>query len=299
MLPRYPESIDLTLEHRELLHPLFSQLREGISEFSFANIYLFRKAHQYRLTTLADSSPALLGRDGGRPFFMLPFGLPLQTELETLFQEYGMMKAVSKSQAAALTARGFRAIADRDNFDYLYRRRDLAMLGGRSYHKKRNLIKAFVSTHNYCAKPLRQEFLADALRVLDDWRAESGRTGDYEAAREGLEQMERLQLCGGLYYVEQRPVAYVLGEELAGMATYLIHFEKAVAGYKGLYQFINQSFASVLPEGYETINREQDMGNQGLRQAKLSYNPTGFIEKFKVYPQDFHSWSAPGCLAKP
>ena len=294
MLPRYPESTDLTLDHRELLHPLFGQLREGISEFSFANIYLFRKTHHYRLTTLADSSPVLLGQDRSRPFFMLPFGLPPQAELEALFQEYGMMKAASKSQAASLTARGFRAIADRDNFDYLYSRRDLAMLGGRSYHKKRNLIKAFVNTHNYRALPLRQEFVADALRVLDDWRAENDRPGDYEAAREALEQMERLQLCGGLYYVEQRPVAYVLGEELASMATYLIHFEKAVAGYKGLYQFINQSFASVLPEEYEMINREQDLGDQGLRQAKLSYKPSGFIEKFKVYLQDFHSWVAPG-----
>lgn len=101
-----------------------------------------------------------------------------------------------------------------------------------------------------------------------------------------MEQVDYLQLCGGIYYVEDRPVAYTLGEELSGMATYLIHFEKAVAGYKGLYQFINQSFAQVLPEDYETINREQDMGNQGLRQAKLSYKPTGFIEKFKVYPKD-------------
>ena len=118
--------------------------------------------------------------------------------------------------------------------------------------------------------------------MLDDWRAENDQAGDYEAAREGLEKSEELQLCGGIYYVEERPVAYVLGEELAGVATYLIHFEKAVAGYKGLYQFINQSFASVLPEDYETINREQDMGDPGLRHAKLSYRPSGFIEKFKV-----------------
>jgi hypothetical protein len=135
---------------------------------------------------------------------------------------------------------------------------------------------------------LRQEYLGDALQVLDDWRAGSDQAGDYDAAREALEHMDFLQLCGGLYYVDTRPVAYVLGEELAGLSTYLIHFEKAVSGYKGLYQYINQSFAAVLPESYQTLNREQDMGNQGLRQAKLSYKPTGFIEKFKVYPQGVH-----------
>ncbi len=284
MLPIYPHSIELTLAHRPLLHPLFGELRSGISEFTFANIYLFRTAHTYRLSMLEEGTVVLLGRDKDVSFFMLPFGLPPLHRIQQLLVERGMMKCATKAQAETLTAAGFRVLADRDNFDYLYRRQDLALLSGRYYHKKRNLIKAFVSTHCYTAKPLRSEYLADALRVLDDWRAANEQAGDYQAAREALEEMDTLQLCGGIYYVEERPVAYTLGEELPGMATYLIHFEKAVAGYKGLYQFINQSFASVLPEDYETINREQDMGDQGLRQAKLSYKPTGFTEKFKVFP---------------
>jgi hypothetical protein len=282
MLPIYPETTSLTLAHRPLLHPLFQQLRDGISEFTFANIYLFRQSHGYRLSQCVDGTIVILGQDKDTPFFILPFGLPEQPLLELLFRDHGLMKCVSKDQAARLAAMNYTVIEDRDNFDYLYRRQALAELGGRNYHKKRNLIKAFVNSHAYRALPLREEFRSDALRVLDDWRAENDQAGDYEAAREGLEKSEELQLCGGIYYVEERPVAYVLGEELAGVATYLIHFEKAVAGYKGLYQFINQSFASVLPEDYETINREQDMGDPGLRHAKLSYRPSGFIEKFKV-----------------
>lgn len=293
MLPIYPQSVELTLAHRPLLHPRFSALRAGISEFTFANIYLFRTAHAYRLSTLEEGTLVLLGRDGTVPFFMLPFGLPPSHLLERLLREQGMMKCATKIQAETLAALGYRVLADRDNFDYLYRRQDLAVLSGRYYHKKRNLIKAFVTSHRYTAKPLRNEYLADALQVLDDWRSANDQAGDYQAAREALEQMDALQLCGGIYYVEERPVAYVLGEELTGMATFLIHFEKAVAGYKGLYQFINQSFASVLPEDYETINREQDMGDQGLRQAKLSYNPTGFTEKFKIFPSSLQPSPSP------
>lgn len=284
MLPTYPETTSLTLAHRPLLHPLFQQLRDGISEFTFANIYLFRQNHGYRLSQSADGTIVILGQDKDTPFFILPFGLPEQPMLERLFHDHGMMKCASKNQADLLAAMQYTVIEDRDNFDYLYRRQALAELGGRNYHKKRNLIKAFVNSNAYRALPLREEFRGDALRVLDDWRAENDQAGDYEAAREGLEKLDELQLCGGIYYVEERPVAYVLGEELAGVATYLIHFEKAVAGYKGLYQFINQSFASVLPEDYEMINREQDMGDPGLRHAKLSYKPLGFIEKFKIAP---------------
>ncbi len=287
MFPLYPHSTPPALTHRPLLHPLFQQLRDGISEFTFANIYLFRHAHQYRLTSLADGTVALLGRDRNVPFFILPFALPRQPLLDELFRDHGMMKCATTSQSQALAALGYRVVEDRDNFDYLYHRQALAELGGRTYHKKRNLIKAFVNAYpSYTARPLREEFLVDALRVLEDWRAGNYQDGDYAAAREALESMETLQLCGGLYAVEERPVAYVLGEELAGMATFAIHFEKAVAGYKGLYQFINQSFAAVLPEEYATINREQDMGDPGLRHAKLSYKPSGFVEKFKIYPAE-------------
>ncbi len=283
MLPQYPETSPLTLELRPLLHPLFQQLPDGISEFTFANLYLFRNTHRYAVASLIDGTPVILGQDKATSFFMLPFALPELPVLEHLFRDRGMMKCASKAQAAILEQSGYHAVADRDNFDYLYRREDLALLGGRNYHKKRNLIKAFVNSHIFAARPLREEFRDDALRVLDAWRNEAGQ-GDYEAAHEALEKMEDLQLCGDIYYVETQPVAYVLGEEVAGGASFAIHFEKAVSGYKGLYQYINQSFAAILPESYETINREQDLGNEGLRKAKLSYNPSGFVEKFKIYP---------------
>lgn len=286
MLPTYPESIELTLALRPLLHPLLRQLRQGISEFTFANLYLFRHDHHYTLTRLADETLALLGRDQAAPFFMLPFGLPAAPLLEGLFRDHREMKCVTQDQAEVLQALGYRVRPDRDNFDYLYRRQDLAELGGRNYHKKRNLIKAFVSSNLYTALPLRDEHLPDALAILAQWQQETGQTGDVVAAREALARMEELQLCGGIYYVESRPVAFVLGEELAQGASFAIHFEKAVAGYKGLYQFINQSFAAILPEIYETINREQDLGDAGMRQAKLSYQPSGFIEKYRVLPPE-------------
>lgn len=279
-IPSYPHSVEPELGHRSQLHPLFQELTDGLSELTFANLFLFRHRHSYRFSTLQDGRLAVLGKDSGGPFFILPFGLPDHEHLARLFAEQRMMKCITTAQSTALAELGYRVTADRDNFDYLYRRQDLASLTGRNYHKKRNLVKAFVSTHNYSARPLREKYRADALSVLDQWREGSGYQGDYEAARDALMTMEALQLCGGIYYVESQPVAYVLGEELAGGTTFAIHFEKAVPGYKGLYQFINQSFASILPEDYSCINREQDLGEPGLRQAKLSYLPAGFVEKY-------------------
>lgn len=121
------------------------------------------------------------------------------------------------------------------------------------------------------------------MEVLEEWRREREGPGDYLAAREALERVDELQLCGGIYYVDGRPAAYTLGEEIAMGETFVIHFEKAVGDYKGLYQFINQSFASILPENYKTINREQDLGDEGLRQAKMTYRPLGFVKKYRAF----------------
>lgn len=283
-VPEYPLAVEISLAHRPLVHPLFQTLPEGISEFTFANIYLFRQGHNYRLSRLPDGHLVLLGRDGEQCFFMSPFGLPDKALLDSLMAENSRMKCVSITQKPQLEALGYAVAADRDNFDYLYSRRELAELSGRKFMKKRNLIKAFVNNHHYEGRPLLDEYLGDALAILEQWQAEHDSLGDYHAAREALEKSEQLQLCGGIYYADGEPAAYTLGEELACGSSFVIHFEKALNRYKGLYQFVNQSFAEIIGERYDTLNREQDLGEEGLRHAKLSYRPVGFVEKFLAMP---------------
>jgi len=281
-LPHYPDSCALTLELRPDLHERLRRLTEGISEFTFANLYLFRERHQYRLTMLADDLPAIIGRDADAPFFMLPFGLPDTELLARLFSDQVCMKCVTEARKTVLENLGYAVTEDRDNFDYLYKRFDLADLKGRKFSKKRNMVNAFINNYEYIGKPLLDEHIPEALEVLEQWRAEHGKEGDYHAAREALEKSWDLQLCGGIFYVDNRPAAYSLGEELANGTCFVVHFEKALQSYKGLYQFINQSFAAILPEIYTTINREQDLGDAGLRQAKESYQPAGFVKKYRA-----------------
>jgi hypothetical protein len=282
IIPEYPNSAEFSLALRPLLHPLFQQLPDGISEFTFANLYLFRESHHYRVARLPDGLIVIIGRDKDQPFFMLPFGLPAQSILRMLFNDWRGMKCVSVVQAPELAALGFSVLEDRDNFDYLYRRQDLAELSGRKFSQKRNHIKAFINNYDYRGEPLIETHLPAAISILDQWRESRNDPGDYAAAREALEKSEELQLCGGIYYADNRPVAYSLGEELMLGRSFAIHFEKAVGEYRGVWQFVNQAFASILPEKYETINREQDLGDEGLRAAKLSYKPAGFVLKYRV-----------------
>jgi hypothetical protein len=163
----------------------------------------------------------------------------------------------------------------------------LATLSGRKLHRKKNLVNLFLRNNRCVAKPLLEEYVGDALQILERWKAQQERPGDYAAAKEALENMEVLQLCGGIFYVDEEPVAYTLGEELVQGRMFVVHFEKAVLQkqYAGAYQYVNRVFAAVLPDKYERINREQDLGDPGLRQAKESYRPVGFVKKYRAARQ--------------
>jgi hypothetical protein len=284
-VPAFPDFADLTIEQRSVLHPCFRRLTEGISEFTFAGIFLFRDTRRYQVSRVGEDRYVIAGRDAAS-FFMLPFGLPDPDILRTLFERFGTLKCATAAQADRLEEMGYRIWEDRDNFDYLYRREDLVRLSGRRLHKKKNMVNLFLRENTGLARPLLDEYVGDALRILEQWRAQQASPGDYAAAREALERMEELQLCGGIFYVDETPIAYSLGEELAAGRTFVIHFEKAVRAdqYKGVYQYINQAFAAVLPEKYDWINREQDLGDAGLRQAKESYKPAGFVRKYRAAP---------------
>jgi hypothetical protein len=283
VIERYPNFVEVSLGMREYLHPKFQSLSEGISEFTFAGIYLFRDKHSYRFSLLDGELLLISGKDNKDTFFMLPFGLPNEIVLKDLFLRFGTLKNAAEIQAKELVTKGYKVTEDRDNFDYLYLREELANLTGRKFHKKKNLVNQFLQNNNCRVEPLLEEYKDDAIEILEQWREQHSDEGDYLAAKEAIEKMWPLQLCGGIYYINDKPVAYCLGEELARHRWFAIHFEKAVANseYSGIYQFINRSFASLLPEKYEMINREQDLGVLGLRQAKESYNPAGFVRKYR------------------
>jgi hypothetical protein len=281
MIGTYPDMTALEPADRDVLDPLFHTLREGVSELSFAGIYCFRESHGYRIARLADGTITLAGADKGRKFFICPFGLPRPDLLEQLFQRFDEMKLVTERQAEALRSAGVVISEDRDNFDYLYPREALATLAGRSLQRKRNLVNHFVKHHDYQAFPLTAERTQEALTILEEWRKDARDQADY-APREALARASEFGLVGSVYHVEGQPAGYTLGEHTVDGTMFVVHYEKTIPGMKGLYQVINMDFARSLPPSCTTINREQDLGDPGLRQAKLTYRPSGFVRKFRA-----------------
>ena len=282
MIGSYPHLTELELADRPLLEPLFRELRDGLSELSFAGIYCFRSSHAYRIGRLADGTYILAGADKGVPFFICLFGLPRADALPELFEQFSSMKLVTEAQADQLRQAGYQVTEDRDNFDYLYHRDDLATLHGRALQKKRNLVHAFEKTHTYEAYPLSIDRVGDALAVLDAWREGARDQADYAPSREALVHASEFGLYGRLYYVEGQPAGYTLGEEARAGTMFIVHYEKTVPDMKGLYQLINMDFVRSLPVAVTLINREQDLGDPGLRQAKITYRPCDFVKKYRA-----------------
>jgi hypothetical protein len=283
-IPCYPDFIPITFELKSDIKPLLFHLQDGVSEYTFANLYLFRKRYQYRLS-LGDECLIVSGEREGERFFMTPGSIPGQGVLTDLFKTHRYWKGISSSTLASrreqLALWGIEITEDRNNFDYLYLRTDLAELPGKKYHKKRNLVSAFLNAYSPESRPLSPECVPHALDVLERWRQDKGAEGDYIAAHEALEQFPVLELQGVLYYINGSPAGWCLGEFLVQGSMFAIHFEKGIDEYKGIYQYMNQNFAVSLGEPVIHINREQDLGDQGLRQAKMTYRPSGFVQKYR------------------
>ena len=286
-LPIYPDLKPIDLSMRSILHPRLSLLPDGISEYTFAGLYLFRATYNYHVGVVDKNTLLIHGTKDHVSFFMLPCGVPDDDALLLeLFERYDQLKNVPESLLESRRERferlGLSVVEDRDNFDYLYLRRDLAELTGKKFHKKRNHVNAFVNTYRYQQCRLHGPRIDDAMRVLNEWFATREDKTDYAATVEALERYDELGLRGYIVYVDDTPAAFAIGEPLMKGRSFVVHFEKAHDGYRGIYQFVNKSFAATLPRHYTYINREQDLGDEGLRQAKMTYRPVGFVKKYRI-----------------
>lgn len=177
---------------------------------------------------------------------------------------------------------------NRDHFDYVYSVQELIDLRGNRFHKKKNLYNQFVKKNNYEYKKMEPDCVEEALAMQLEWlkwqeyeseTLQAENTAIYRV----LTNFDRIaNLTGGAIRIDGKMVAYTVAEPVCD-ENMIIHFEKGNTRYKGIYQAINKDFLANTANEYKYVNREQDVGDEGLRKAKLSYNPVELLEKFEVY----------------
>ena len=269
------------------------------SDASFANIYLLRNKYSTKISHYKDFIIRKYSGKGARCGYTFPLGkgdvAKALAEIEKDAKECGerlQFAFVTEEQKEvlenAMPAR-FCYSSDAGDSDYIYLRSELASLSGKAFHKKKNHFSKFVRTYpDYKYYEIGACNIYDAQKVADAWYYEhlqdedASQLAEYKAIKEALDNFEELGLIGGIIYVNDSPCAMTIASKI-NENTVDVHFEKAVGEYalNGGYAAINKLFSEKL-DGVTWLNREEDIGIEGLRKAKLSYRPKIMLKKYSA-----------------
>ncbi len=275
----------LNLGHKELLYERLKRIEVPISEYSFPNVYLFRDVHGYEV--LHDRDIFLRGVSYDKGTYLMPTRAPRETDipyLKEMIKTVDFLYPIPEAWLPLFSGDEFESSYKEADTDYIFTVEKMSTFRGRHLHKKRNLLKQFLTAYTHRELPLTNDRMKDAFLILDEWQTEAGQDEeqtDYPPCLEALRLYDELVLCGGIYYADDEPAGFIVGEEL-NPGTFAVHFAKARKKFRGIYQYMFNSFAKILPAKYSHLNFEQDLDREPLRIAKSSYMPDSMLKKFRV-----------------
>lgn len=285
----YFKKIELT--DIDVYNSFLKDNHEFSCENSFVNLLVWQCSYN-NMMAVCDNQLIIKSGKGDNESFRLPFGDDFALGMKLITEYCGEKKPqfwVQEGPRLDYFKQSFNGdytlTENRDAFDYIYKRTDLAELSGKKYHSKRNHISAFSKKYNWEYRTVSKENLADIKECCEQWYIEnSERLDNFMLCEKNgvntiLENMEKLKVKGGAIYVEGKAVAFTLGSPI-NQDVFDIHIEKALPEYATAYTLINREFAKNELENYKYINREDDLGLEGLRKAKLSYKPEILLKKY-------------------
>ncbi len=280
----------ITLDDAEILRPFVTSPARFSCESSTANLVVWAKMYD-NMYAIKDGMLFIKSAGAEKETFRLPFGGNLQKGIQKLREhtktEYPPLWVQQGERFIDFKlnfGKFYEFIPSRDAFDYIYLQQDLANLLGKKYHSKRNHISAFSKKYNWEYRQITQDNIPDIFECMEKWYSENADRFDdtMNTEKQGIElilnNMEPLNIKGGAIYVGSKAVAFTLGSPI-NKDVFDVHIEKALAEYATAYTVINNEFAKTLSD-YKYINREDDLGIEGLRKAKLSYKPNLLLRKY-------------------
>lgn len=289
----------ISLEHRDLFLKLQSRSEMPLSDFNFTNLWIWRFAREISFAYIEECLLIRTIYPNQEPYYFFPLGENYAKALVSLlaFAPNARFKSLSLMQAQYLKEHfNLSASSNRDRFDYVYSIPELIALNGRKYHKKKNHLNKFLQIYpDFIFEEVQEGHINELRETYQKWfdanpnqddalRAE--KAGIYsilqdfkilnQASEDGL-----FALKGGILRVGGEIIAFSFAEALS-KESIVVHIEKANTAYAGVFQAINQQFLSHLWAEYLWANREEDLGIEGLRKAKLSYQPAFLLEKYEI-----------------
>lgn len=270
-------------------------------EYCFANNMAWRRMYNTQITRFGDFYLSCSFSEDGKPHFTYPAGGA--SEKASIWDIFHEMDAFAAEKGADLEVgsvssekleiirelfpdRNITVIPDEDSWDYVYNVSDLAELAGKRYHGKRNHLKKLLES-DYSFELMTENDFDDCIEYAARSYAESGaydersKVCEQFAINTYFSHFNELGLMGGVLRQSGRVIGFTIGERI-NSDTLGIHIEKAEAAVQGAYAAVNNLFIKALGADFTYVNREEDLGIEGLRKAKRSYHPAFMIEKMTV-----------------
>lgn len=290
------------LEHGDWIKDVVEKTGNMGNDVSFSNIYLLRNKYDIQICNYRGMLVRHYNGKYGRLGYTFPIGTADVSKALNMIEadakerneklSFCLLTCEQKEELEKHRPGEFAFSSDDGDSDYVYSQQELANLTGRAFHKKKNHFLKFTRTYpEYEFAQLGCNNKEDAIKVANAWYVEHKEldTLQHGALKEELdiiceavELMDELSLLGGIIYVNNIPVAMTIASGI-NSNTCDIHFEKAIGEYaiNGGYAAINKLFAEGLNQ-YKWLNREEDLGLEGIRKAKMSYHPKMIIKKFNA-----------------
>ena len=284
----------VTVADKPLFDYYILSSEEQNCDLNFANIFCWSSTYHSEVAEVADFL-VIRFDNGGVKSYMQPVGrgdkaavLELLRrdafEQRTPLRLYGLSAEWRRFLEENYPSE-FAFDAPRALCDYIYRTDDLAQLQGRKYQPKRNHLNRFVAKYKWHTEPLSRQNIKDCIALNNKWLS-SREVGESELAEQqaiccALDNFEALGLRGLVLYAEERAVAFSYGTPITNK-TFCTHIEKYDSTVEGAATMINRLMAQSLEEEFEFINREDDLGLEGLRFAKMSYHPALLLDKISA-----------------
>ena len=291
----------IELSDKTWVEPLLAKGNQRGSEYTFSNNFIYRKIYSVEIAQMDQYYIVFAGRNDENytPSYLYPSGSgDIKPVIQALRQDakrrgiaFRMHGITNENQALieTLFPDEFDFTPTRDSFDYIYKSESLITLSGKKLHSKRNFINRFktVNEGNWSYEAITPENLDECWKMNVLWCEKYGCGEDPElmeeacAVRNCFNNFQALGLLGGLLRLDGKIVAFTMGRPL-NSDTFIVHIEKAFSDVPGAYPMINQQFVTHNCADFEYVNREDDVGDEGLRKAKLSYKPAILLEKFAL-----------------
>ncbi len=283
----------LTIEDKAWFDEALKGCGYGIYEYNFTSAFIWSAMLGI---SVADMRGSIIIASNNESTFLYPYGKCGGIAGVELIMEHCSEKGIAprfysilpqmKAELEAAYPGKWKFVQNRNAGDYIYETESLTTLRGKKLSSKRNHINRFEQEYpNWRYERITRDNIGDAFEMNMKWCAEmdcqnsKGLREEGCAVRCAFKNFFELGLDGGILYANDEAVAFSMGERLDDN-TYLVHIEKAYAEVNGAYPMINKQFVLHNAEGYKYVNREEDEGDEGLRRAKLSYQPAVIAQKY-------------------